>query len=118
MEFLSRRKISCSISVTEKFPIYRSCNSTSWTDSNACNRNGVWNQTGATVAFTLQPHFYQTIWFYGICVIAAITGVIGIIWLRQVEAKKREAELMRLVELHTAKYRNAAQSMESFNYSI
>lgn len=83
-----------------------------------CNRNGVWNQNAATVAFVLKPHFYETIWFYGV-LFAGGAAVIGLLfWMRQINTRKREAELMRLVEIHTAKYRNAAQSMESFNYSI
>jgi ligand-binding sensor domain-containing protein/signal transduction histidine kinase len=30
----------------------------------AANNDGVWNETGAAVEFYLQPHFYQTYWFY------------------------------------------------------
>lgn len=29
----------------------------------ACNENGVWNMTGATLAFELLPHFWETWWF-------------------------------------------------------
>ena len=35
----------------------------------ASNNDGVWNENGATFAFHLQPHFYQTYWFYGLCVV-------------------------------------------------
>jgi ligand-binding sensor domain-containing protein/signal transduction histidine kinase len=34
----------------------------------ACNNDGVWNESGASVRLHLQPHFYQTGWFYGLCV--------------------------------------------------
>ena len=30
----------------------------------ACNNDGVWNETGASLDFRLRPHFYQTLWFY------------------------------------------------------
>lgn len=30
----------------------------------ACNNDGVWNKSGAALRLTLQPHFYQSIWFY------------------------------------------------------
>lgn len=30
----------------------------------ACNNDGVWNQMGASFAFSLAPYFYQTYWFY------------------------------------------------------
>jgi ligand-binding sensor domain-containing protein/signal transduction histidine kinase len=33
----------------------------------ACNDDGVWNETGASFAFSLLPHFYQTAWFYALC---------------------------------------------------
>jgi two-component sensor histidine kinase len=36
----------------------------------AANNDGVWNQQGATVQFYLKPHFYQTIWFYALLVLA------------------------------------------------
>ena len=29
----------------------------------ACNNDGVWNETGATLDFTIKPMFYQTLWF-------------------------------------------------------
>jgi ligand-binding sensor domain-containing protein/signal transduction histidine kinase len=36
----------------------------------ACNNNGVWNETGGTLAFRLEPHLYQTPWFYAACGLA------------------------------------------------
>ena len=35
----------------------------------AANNDGVWNQTGAAIQFYLQPHFYQTYWFYLLCLV-------------------------------------------------
>ena len=29
----------------------------------ACNNDGVWNETGVSLPFTLLPHFWQTWWF-------------------------------------------------------
>ena len=29
----------------------------------ACNNDGVWNETAAQLAFTVLPHFWQTLWF-------------------------------------------------------
>lgn len=43
----------------------------------AANNDGVWNNTGATVSFTIAPHFTQTGWFR---LLAAGLGV-GILWL-------------------------------------
>jgi signal transduction histidine kinase/ligand-binding sensor domain-containing protein len=36
----------------------------------ACNNDGVWNETGATLDFSVLPAWYQTIWFRSLCVAA------------------------------------------------
>jgi two-component sensor histidine kinase len=36
----------------------------------AANNDGIWNQQGATFQFYQKPHFYQTIWFYALLVLA------------------------------------------------
>jgi hypothetical protein len=36
----------------------------------ACNSDGVWNETGASFTFELEPHFYQAWWFYGLVILA------------------------------------------------
>jgi len=44
----------------------------------AGNSDGVWNREGAAVAFVLEPHFRQTIWFFailGVCVMMLGAGV-------------------------------------------
>lgn len=35
----------------------------------AANNDGVWNETGAAVQFYLEPRFYQTYWFYALCLV-------------------------------------------------
>ena len=75
----------------------------------ACNNDGVWNDAGASLAFTLLPAFYQTNWFLLVCV--AATGLLA--WstyqwrIRQVAArldlnfKERLSERTRIArELH------------------
>jgi signal transduction histidine kinase/ligand-binding sensor domain-containing protein len=34
----------------------------------ACNNDGVWNETGASLEFSILPAWYQTIWFRSSCV--------------------------------------------------
>jgi signal transduction histidine kinase/ligand-binding sensor domain-containing protein len=43
----------------------------------ACNNDGVWNEAGATLEFSVAPAWYQTIWFRILC--AAI--VIFVVWV-------------------------------------
>lgn len=53
------------------------------------NGDGVWNAAGASLPFVLQPHFYQTYWFY--VALAALIAPLGYAvyrWrVREVEAR-------------------------------
>jgi signal transduction histidine kinase len=53
----------------------------------ACNNDGVWNQVGDAVTFSIPPAFYQTAWFR--CVLLCLILTIG--WI-----------VIRLRELHAA----------------
>ncbi len=59
----------------------------------ACNNDGVWNYEGATFGFELEPHFYQTFWFYAILGILFVWVVFGIYRLRVLQILKRDKEL-------------------------
>ncbi len=55
----------------------------------ACNNDGVWNQTGASFGFYLKPYFYQTYWFYVLCLL----GVALLAWqLYRVRVSRMEAQ--------------------------
>jgi signal transduction histidine kinase len=43
----------------------------------ARNADGIWNETGDSVAITLQPHLYQTLWFYAACALALAGAVLA-----------------------------------------
>jgi hypothetical protein len=64
----------------------------------ASNNDGVWSDTEASVAFRLKPHFYQTYWFYGLLLAAAVALVAATVRMRESRLKARERELARLVE--------------------
>ena len=60
----------------------------------ACNGEGVWNREGAWVALDLEPHFYQTLWFYtfsGFLLLAAAMGGYRL-RIRQIRAHEKELE--------------------------
>jgi hypothetical protein len=42
----------------------------------ACNNDGVWNEEGATLDFSVAPAWYQTIWFRAACV----AGFVLLLW--------------------------------------
>ena len=58
----------------------------------ATNNDGVWNQAGASLIFTIPPTFLQSIWFTILCVAVALTLLWTWYWyrLRQVAARIRE----------------------------
>lgn len=43
----------------------------------ACNKDDVWNEIGATLEFTFEPHYWQTWWFRGLLAILVIGGASG-----------------------------------------
>jgi ligand-binding sensor domain-containing protein/signal transduction histidine kinase len=45
----------------------------------AANNDGVWNTEGAAFPFELRPHFYQTIWFYLLLLLAVAASVVFLI---------------------------------------
>jgi signal transduction histidine kinase len=52
----------------------------------AANNSGVWNETGASLDFSIAPAYYQTTWFRALCV-AAFAGLLWALYqyrLRQV----------------------------------
>jgi PAS domain S-box-containing protein len=62
------------------------------------NNDGVWNDTGASLTFTIQPAFYQTAWFQ--CIYALAAG--SVIWLfyrlRLRHLRDQERKLRDVVE--------------------
>ena len=67
----------------------------------ACNKDGVWNQAGASVPLFLRPHMWQT-WWFQILAVASIIGVIGtvarfILW-QKMRQKMALLEMQHSVE--------------------
>ena len=48
----------------------------------ACNNSGVWNEAGASFAFSIAPAYYQTAWFRTSCVAAFLALLAGLYRLR------------------------------------
>jgi signal transduction histidine kinase/ligand-binding sensor domain-containing protein len=66
----------------------------------ASNNDGVWNETGSSVAFTIAPAYYQTRWFYALCGLAILLALFALyrLRLRQVSAQIRGRLEARLAE--------------------
>jgi ligand-binding sensor domain-containing protein/signal transduction histidine kinase len=72
----------------------------------ACNNDGVWNETGASLGFVLLPHFWQTWWFLGIGLLAGVGSVGGTVryisW-RKLRQKLAVLELQHSLEKDRAR---------------
>ncbi len=72
----------------------------------ACNNDGVWNEVGDRVAFTVLPYFWQTLWFRGLVGGFAVAAAGGIVWFetrRRMRRKLEKLEHQRAVENERAR---------------
>src|ERR1051326_5239404 len=78
----------------------------------AANNDGVWNETGASVSFSLRPFFYQTSWFYALVVFGFAGLGPGVYTLRVRQLKRRETELLSLVNERTRELQRQQEKTE------
>jgi signal transduction histidine kinase len=72
----------------------------------ACNSEGIWNETGAAFAFSVEPFFWATWWFRIIAFTGFTASVFGIaryVSHRRLRQKLREAEKETAVERERAR---------------
>ncbi len=55
----------------------------------AANNDGIWNTTGAAFSFELRPHFYQTLWFYALLLLA-LGATVLLVLKRRLYVAERE----------------------------
>lgn len=84
----------------------------------ACNENNVWNEIGASAAFSLAPRFYQTRWFAALCVfMLGFTIYQGYRWrlrylqVRQVRLEKLIAKRTKQLRLSDARNKAILQAL-------
>ena len=65
----------------------------------ACNEDGVWNETGATLAITVEPPFWRRPWFMVAGVLVFIAALAGIIYLISTAKLKRQLRALHEKEL-------------------
>lgn len=64
----------------------------------ACNSDGVWNRTGASVDFVVLPYFYQTRWFLTLMAVLVLASVTAVV--RTMVTRKYRKALARLAQQH------------------
>ena len=65
----------------------------------ACNEDGVWNDSGATLAVTVAPPFWRESWFVAAAVLVVLSVLAGIIYLLSTAKLKRQLRAARQKEL-------------------
>jgi signal transduction histidine kinase/ligand-binding sensor domain-containing protein len=61
----------------------------------ACNNDGVWNTTGASLAVTVLPFFWQTLWFKLLALTFLIVASSSLVWF---ETRRRLQQKLALLE--------------------
>lgn len=84
----------------------------------ASNNDGVWNEAGATVHFTVKPFFYQT-WWFKIVAVVAVFGIGFLFYSLRVRSLiARKAELETIVQERTKDLSLANNSLEKVNKEL
>jgi ligand-binding sensor domain-containing protein/signal transduction histidine kinase len=78
----------------------------------AANSDGVWNESGASVSFVLEPHFYQTSWFIGFAAVLFLTSGPSFYFYRMKNLKRRKAELEHLVQDRTGELQKTLNNLK------
>jgi len=85
----------------------------------ACNNDGVWNTTGATLAFTVAPFFWQTWWFTGTCSLTGLTVfALAVRGVTRRRMQRRMQELQRQTALERERARIAQDIHDDVGSSL
>ena len=87
----------------------------------ADNSDGVWNETGASLAIVQRPFFYQTAWFWCVIAIGVLLVALGVYRFRTAALRRRNEELERRIAertLELAKSNEAIRASEYFYHSL
>jgi signal transduction histidine kinase/DNA-binding response OmpR family regulator len=78
----------------------------------AANSDGVWNETGVSMTFALEPHVYETWWFSGACIILVGLAANATHRRRIRNMRARADELEQVVEQRTKELQSAKEAAE------
>jgi len=82
----------------------------------ACNSDGVWNETGASLAIVQKPFFYQTAWFWSALAVSLGCGMLGIFRFRTAALRRRNEELERRIAERTVELAKSNEAIRASEY--
>ncbi len=83
----------------------------------ACNHHGLWQSDNAFVSFYVTPFYYQTWWFYTVCLATAL-GLLGIVAAWRLRELRRIYELERVNALNEQRRRIARDIHDELGASL
>ena len=81
----------------------------------ACNSDGVWNQAGAALAFSVAPFFWQTWWFIGA---STLLILLLVVWLVRLVTHRRMEKRLEQLERQNALERERARIAQDIHDDI
>jgi len=78
----------------------------------ASNNHGFWNEEGASISFSVEPPFWQTVWFFLLMAAMLIIMVLAVISYRVRNIRKYNLELQKKVDERTAELRVSNQELK------
>jgi len=84
----------------------------------ACNNDGVWNKEPTTFSFTITPAFWQTWWFYLLCIVTGSGGLYLFVKVRENNLRRAKAILEERVQLRTVEIARQKEEIEAKNKKL
>ncbi len=73
----------------------------------AANNDGIWNEAGDTLGFSILPRFHETGWFRSLLLLALVAAIVAVYRVRVWRLRDNERELTRVVGERTNELRDA-----------
>lgn len=75
-----------------------------------------WREAPSSLAISVQPYFFQTIWFIALIVLALLTITGTILWLWTRHLRRQRSEMQRLVAEKTEELKLANEHLERLSF--
>lgn len=84
----------------------------------ASNNDGIWNENAVRLKITITPPFWQTMWFYSLCILFLVLVVYFYIKRRERKLRKEKLVLEHKVDTRTKELRHEKEKVEEAHKEI